>query len=108
MMFSFFMISVLIGFSQYSFAGSLDAPRAAGLVGERYDGLAVIRDGSANADIKALTKSVNTKRRALYQSVADGQNTKIQAVAKIYAAKIYEKAPAGYWFLSSGGQWSQK
>ena len=106
--FSILMITAIAGFSVQASAGGLDGARAQGLVGERYDGLAVVRDSSASAAVKSLTREINAKRRALYQSVADSQNTQIQAVAKIYAGKIYEKAPAGYWFLSSGGQWSQK
>src|SRR5262245_21573412 len=45
-------------------ARSLDAPRAQGTVGERYDGYAVVRDAAAN--VGGLVDQVNAERRKLY------------------------------------------
>jgi uncharacterized protein YdbL (DUF1318 family) len=85
----------------------LDAPRAAGLVGERYDGYAVVR-GAAPADVVALVNSVNAERRAVYAQRAAAQRAPIEEVAKVYAAEIIKSAPRGTWFLSESGQWTQK
>lgn len=90
-------------------AAPLDAPRAAGIVGERYDGLAVIRDESrADSNLRTLVRDINDKRRALYEQEAQKQDAPLSAVAKIYAKTIYDKAPAGWWFLGQDGTWAQK
>lgn len=85
----------------------LDAPRAAGLVGERFDGFAVVR-GTAPADIAALVESVNAERRAIYSQRAATQGVAIQEVGKVYAAEILKSAPAGTWFLGENGQWVRR
>lgn len=85
----------------------LDAPRAAGIVGERYDGYAVVR-GTAPPDIVALVNQVNAERRALYAERAKAENTSIAAIGKIYAVEIMKSAPPNTWFLSESGQWTQK
>jgi len=85
----------------------LDAPRAAGLVGERYDGYAVVR-GAAPPDVAALVAKVNAERRAVYEQRAASEKVPVEAIGKIYAAQIMSSAPAGTWFLSQSGQWTRK
>ena len=85
----------------------LDAPRAAGLVGERYDGYAVLR-GQAPADVARLVTQVNAERRSVYAQRAAAEHVPIEAIGKIYAAEIMHSAPPGTWFLSESGQWTRK
>ena len=85
----------------------LDAPRAAGAVGERFDGFAMAR-GTASPATAALVTQVNAERRALYTQRAASDNVPVEAVAKIYALEILKAAPPKTWFLSESGQWTQK
>jgi uncharacterized protein len=85
----------------------LDAPRAAGTVGERYDGFAVVR-GDASPEIKALVDKVNAERRAVYAERAAKDGAPIEAVGRIYAVEIMRSAPAGTWFLTDTGKWLQQ
>jgi uncharacterized protein len=85
----------------------LDGPRAAGTVGERYDGYAVAH-GTASPDIARLIDQVNAERRAVYAERAKNTSAPIEAVGKIYAQEIMKSAPAGTWFLSENGQWTRK
>jgi uncharacterized protein len=85
----------------------LDAPRAAGTVGERYDGLAMVR-GAAPPDVAALVARVNAERRTVYAERAQTDKVSLDAVSKIYAAEIMKSAPPKTWFLSESGQWTQK
>jgi uncharacterized protein len=87
-------------------ADSLDGPRSAGTVGERYDGYAVVREG-AGGDVQQLVASINAKRKEFYQSKANEQGVDITAIQVIYAKAIYDKAPSGWWFLTESG-WVQK
>ena len=85
----------------------LDAPRIAGLVGERYDGYAVAR-GQVSGDLAALIDKVNAERRAVYEKRAAADKAPVEAVGRIYAQQIMKSAPVGTWFLSENGQWTQK
>jgi uncharacterized protein YdbL (DUF1318 family) len=92
-----------------SAASPLDAPRDAGIVGERYDGLAAIHDeGRADGQIRAMVKDINDQRRAFYAKQATEEGVKIEAIARIYARTIFKKAPSGWWFLLEDGNWRQK
>ena len=85
----------------------LDAPRAAGTVGERYDGYAVAR-GAVPPDLAALVQQVNAERRAVYQQRAKSDGVPVEAIGKIYAGEILKSAPPGTWFLGENGQWTRK
>ncbi len=98
--------AMLFGGKPVHAAESLDGPRSAGIVGERYDGYAVPRDG-AGADVQNLIADINNKRRAFYQQKAGEQGVDITAIQEIYAKAIYDKAPSGWWFQTRDG-WVQK
>ncbi len=89
-------------------ADPLDTPRAQGLVGERYDGLAVVKDPGAPGDIHNLVAGINAKRQALYEQRAAGEGISAGAVGRVYAQEIFESLPGGTWFLTESGNWVQK
>ncbi len=91
-----------VGHSAY--AASLDELRSQGAVGERFDGLAVARQGSA----KDVVKDVNAKRSKIYQREAKKTGADVTAVGTIFAKQIMKKAPKGTWFLNADGDWVQK
>jgi len=86
----------------------LDELRKTGVVGERYDGLAVVRSTSADASVKTLVDQVNAKRKEIYEAQAKKQGAPTQEVAKVYELQIAAKAPPGTWFLGEDGKWVQK
>ncbi|WP_425406125.1 YdbL family protein [Hwanghaeella sp.] len=100
--------AVIFAASQPALADPLDAPRAAGLVGERYDGYAQLRDSNAPADVAALVRSINRQRKDYYDQIAKKENVSPTEVGKLYANKIYQSAPRGYWFMDQSGQWKRK
>ena len=104
-----FLVWAAIAWTSDAWAQSklLDAPRAAGIVAERFDGFAAIR-GPAPAGIVALVTQVNAERRAVYVERAQTEKTTVDAVGKIYAVEIMKSAPPKTWFLSESGQWTQK
>ncbi len=89
-------------------AQSLDALRAGGAVGERFDGLAVVRDPGASAQIQELVQQINQERQKIYGQRASEQGVPIDDVGRVYAAQILDQAPSGTWVLSASGEWSQK
>ena len=88
-------------------AQSLDAARASGMVGERFDGYAVARE-SATPAVRQMVDRVNRERGDIYARRAREQKISPDQVGKFYAAQIVAKAPAGTWVLSSTGVWSRK
>lgn len=88
-------------------AQPLDAARASGMIGERFDGYAVARP-SANADAKKLVGKVNAQRAAIYAKRARQQGISAEAVGKVYAKEILERAPKGTWFMQADGKWVRK
>jgi uncharacterized protein YdbL (DUF1318 family) len=86
----------------------LDAPRAAGVVGERYDGYAVLRDANAPQAVKDLIVRVNERRKAFYAKRAAEDKVPEAAVGRIYAQQIVKRAPAGTYFLDESGKWTRR
>ena len=86
----------------------LDAPRAAGQIGERYDGYVVLRDGNAPAAVKSLVAQTNAQRKALYEKRAKEDKAPVAAIGQIYAQQIRSSAPSGTYFLDQSGKWTRK
>jgi uncharacterized protein YdbL (DUF1318 family) len=86
----------------------LDGPRAAGQVGERYDGYAVLRDPNAPQSVKDLVAQSNARRKTFYAKRAAEDKVPVEAVGKIYAQQIIKRAPAGTYFLNESGKWARK
>ena len=86
---------------------SLDQLRRSGAVGERYDGLLVVRSQGDTA-AKAIVDQVNAKRSAIYEARAKKEGADVKEVGKVYALEIATQAPAGTWFLGEDGKWAQK
>jgi uncharacterized protein len=103
------LLTLMLTAPQLALAQSrpLDAPRAAGIVGERYDGYAQVR-GAATPEIVSLVNEVNAERRALYEQRAKSEGVPVAAIGKIYAGQIMQSAPPGTWFLGQNGQWTKK
>ena len=87
---------------------TLDAPRAAGTVGERYDGYAMVRDPASTASLGPLVNQINSERRQLYTDRATADHVPADQIGRVYASEIFKSAPAGTWFLQESGQWVQK
>lgn len=100
-----FMVFTMAGATPAE-AASLNELRASGVIGERYDGFAVVRKNKSGAS--KIVRSVNAKRRKIYRSRAKQQNISPAQVGAVYASQIRNSAPRGTWFLSRDGSWSRK
>jgi uncharacterized protein YdbL (DUF1318 family) len=106
-----FVLAMLVAVASggaFAQSRTLDAPRSAGTVGERYDGYAVVRDPAQAASLAPLVEQVNAERRKLYAQRAAADGAPIDQIGRIYAAEILKSAPAGTWFLQESGQWTRK
>lgn len=106
--FAMFGLAVLHSGLIYAEERPLDAPRAQGLVGERFDGYVVVHDSKASPEITLLIEQINAERRKVYDEKAAAQSVPAVEVGKVYATQIMDKAPAGTWFQGPDGNWAKK
>jgi uncharacterized protein YdbL (DUF1318 family) len=85
-------------------AQSLDQLRAAGAVGERFDGYAQALDSSAGN----FVDQVNAKRQKIYAEDAAETGATTGQVGRVYAEKIFAGSPPGTKFLQENGAWTSK
>jgi len=103
------LFSTLIALGvQAASAATLDGAKAAGQIGESVDGYVHLVDQNAPAEVKALVKDVNGKRRARYEGIAKKRGATIEDVAALAGAKLVERAPAGQYVMDSSGKWRKK
>ncbi len=89
-------------------AGALDDAKAAGHVGERFDGYLGLVKGDAPDSAKTLVKDINAKRKAHYAKIAKADQIETAVVAAITGEKLLDRAKSGHWVLpSAGAKWRQ-
>lgn len=101
-------IALAAGLPGIAAAKGLDQYRAEGVIAERYDGYVELRTNDAPGEAKQIVDQVNAKRRQVYQKRAEQQDVSVEAVGKVYAKQILEKAPAGTYFKQPNGSYVRK
>ena len=101
------LVAVLLAVALPAAALDLDAAKSQGLIGERPDGYVEVVNAGAPADVQALAKDVNAKRRAAYEKVARENGAPVADVAKIAGKKLIDGAPAGT-YVKIDGSWVRK
>ena len=99
---------LLLSGNVYGEERPLDVPRAQGLIGERYDGYALVHDAHASEAVRALVEKINGERRQVYATQATATGAPAAEVGKVYGLQILQKAPAGTWLQGADGRWRQK
>lgn len=102
-----FSLAVVFG-GPPAVAQSLDSLRMSGVIGERFDGLVMLREANAPAEARAMVKQVNAKRSQIYAQRAKEQGVSPDQVGRVYAKEILQSAPKGTWFLGEDGRWTRK
>ena len=102
------LMALALVFAAPAMADSLDDARAAGLVGERPDGLVAPVSPSAPADIQSLVQSVNAQRMEKYQQIANEKGVPVEQIGAITAEKIIGRLKPGWYYMDSSGNWVQK
>jgi uncharacterized protein YdbL (DUF1318 family) len=88
-------------------ASPIEDAKKAGLVGEQPDGYVGLVSGNAPADVVALVREVNGKRRAAYLDIAKQKGAAVEDVAALAAEKLFARAQPGDYLLVKG-QWVHK
>ncbi|MCL1114025.1 MULTISPECIES: YdbL family protein [Shewanella] len=89
-----------------AWALTLQQAKSSGWVGEQTNGyLGIVID---TQEVQALVLSVNAKRKAHYQAIAQRNHIKIETVAKLAAQKAIEVAETGHLIQTPQGLWITK
>ena len=102
------LLALAMVFSAPAMADALDDARAAGLVGERPDGLVSPVSPSAPANIQSLVQSVNAQRMEKYQQISSQKGVPVEQVGAIAGEKIISKLKPGYKYMDASGNWVTK
>lgn len=84
----------------------LEAARAQGLVGERYDGL--IGPVQAGPEVQALVARINSERMEEMRRIAQQRGVPVSEVQKLVGQAQIQKVPAGTFVMTPSGEWRRK
>ena len=83
------------------------AARAAGVVGERYDGY-LGAAGALSPSLRAQVSAINIKRRSLFSNLAARRGVTAQDVGVAAACALLGRVAVGEVYLLSEGQWRRR
>jgi uncharacterized protein len=87
----------------------VDAAKAKGIVGERYDGYLGFVSSSSDQALKAAVDELNKGRRQVYAEADQKNNVPTGAAgASAFTNFIFPRLPSGYYYLASNNQWMIK
>lgn len=104
---SFILLAGLI-LSSPLFALSLDQAKAAGIIGERYDGYLGVVASPAPAEVAEMVKSINNQRRTEYKRLANKNNVGLNVIERLSGRQLISQLPSGQFYLTDSGQWLKK
>ena len=99
---------LLITVSTVGFALDLQSAKNKGLVGETPSGYLAAPSGTASAEVKALMKDINAKRKAKYTEVAAKVGKSLAIVEQLAGQKAIEKTKPGLYIQQASGHWVKK
>jgi uncharacterized protein YdbL (DUF1318 family) len=86
---------------------AIDAARAAGQVGERYDGYMGVSAG-ASAVVRSQVSSINIQRRTLYSRLAASRGASPRDVGITAGCELLGRVGVGEAYLWGDGQWRRR
>ncbi|MDH3346964.1 MAG: YdbL family protein [Desulfobulbaceae bacterium] len=99
-------ITSLLLFCHTAFAMDLQVAKNQGLVGETTTGyLAAVK--APSAEVQALIKDINGKRKAHYLKIAQKNNTPLATIESMAGTTAMKKSKPGH-YIKQGGKWQKK
>ena len=87
---------------------SISAAKAAGLVGERPDGLVGYVADSVPPRVRSLVEEVNDGRRQKYEEIARSTGRSLAEVQAVAGDRLIAETPGGQYVMNAAGRWSRK
>lgn len=89
-------------------AGGLAQARAAGQVGERYDGYLGYASPPSSGMVRSQTEAINIRRRALYTGLASRRGVSPQEVGITAGCTLLGRVAVGQSYLLGDGVWRRR
>ena len=86
---------------------AVDAARASGIVGERYDGYMGFAAPGAGA-VRSQVATINIRRRALYSNLAASRGVSPQDVGVTAGCQLLARVGVGEAYMSADGVWRRR
>ena len=86
---------------------AVDAARASGVVGERFDGYLGIAVPTSSA-LRSQVATINIRRRALYSRLAASKGVSPQDVGVTAGCQLLARVAVGEAYLGNDGRWRRR
>jgi len=86
---------------------AVDAARAAGIIGERYDGYLGVA-APASAAVRSQVATINIQRRSLYSRLAASKGASPQDVGITAGCQLLARVGVGEAFMWADGAWRRR
>jgi len=86
---------------------AVDAARAAGAIGERYDGYVGVAS-PVSASIRSQVASINIQRRSLYSRLAQSKGASPQEVGVTAGCQLLARVGVGQTYMLGDGVWRRR
>ena len=86
---------------------AVDAARAAGTIGERFDGYIGVA-GPVSQLVRSQVATINIRRRSLYSSLAARKGASPQDVGVTAGCTLLTRVPVGGTYMLSDGAWRRR
>ena len=98
---------LLVGAPAIAQTPAVNAARAAGVVGERFDGYLGIA-GPASAAVRSQVATINIQRRSLYSRLAARKGVSPQDVGITAGCQLMARVAVGESYLWTDGSWRRR
>lgn len=87
---------------------TLQEAKSQGLVGEQRDGYVGFVVSDVPVDVRALVRDINSRRRVLYQEIAEENGIRLEQVAALAYEEAVEETRSGHYVQNASGAWQKK
>ena len=99
--------AMLIAVPAFGQTAAVDAARAAGTVGERYDGYMGVAAAAAEP-LRSQVAAINIRRRSLYSNLATSRGASPQEVGITAGCQLLARVGAGQAYMLGDGRWRHR
>ena len=86
---------------------AVNSARAAGSVGERYDGYLGVA-GAVSASVRSQVATINIQRRSLYSNLAASKGVSPSDVGVTAGCQLLARVTAGETYMLADGKWRRR
>ena len=103
----FLLAALAVGAPAFAQTPAVDAARASGAVGERYDGYVGIAS-AVSSQVRSQVATINIRRRSLYSNLAAAKGASPQDVGVTAGCQLLARVPLGGSFMLADGVWRRR